>query len=341
MRGNSTLLDNLVINTSDASSKAFGKSGTGGKTIDGFDWWSISCLGDRFNKANKNLGIATSLYNLWHKTEIRMIEFDVNGCGDDGGIEEVRLYDENDTEIKLGIECLSLSLNKAYNSNVYSWDVGYQTNWNTKEKVESVFTKTDVTFANEFVNYINKQLETFNDLFLNGKWKIHSINAQDLQVQLYRNVHNGKHDRVYTLPYVNHYGKTLPEVVNHPMMLAYPDVSVTTWGKLENHCYSQLDGGWEINEGSQNTIQYKLTPSTNPDNEYHVEVSVKQNRNIMEVETLEDTFRFTGSDEKRLRTYLQDELKLNTYAGATLDFNRKADRAKILQIKEWLDKEGL
>jgi len=124
-------------------------------------------------------------------------------------------------------------------------------------------------------------------------------------------------------------------------MLAYPDVSVTTWGKLENHCYAQLDGGWEINEGSQNTIQYRLTPSTNPDNEYHVEVSVEQNRNIMEVETLEDTFRFTGSDEKRLRAYLQDELKLNTYAGATLNFNRKADRTKILKIKEWLDKEGL
>ena len=38
---------------------------------------------------------------------------------------------------------------------------------------------------------------------------------------------------------------------------------------------------------------------------------------------------------------LQDELKLDTYAGATLNFNRKAERAKILQIKEWLDKEGL
>ena len=70
-------------------------------------------------------------------------------------------------------------------------------------------------------------------------------------------------------------------------------------------------------------------------------MSVEQNRNIMEVETMEDTFRFTGSDEKRLRKYLQDELKLDTYAGATLNFNRKAERAKILQIKEWLDKEGL
>lgn len=232
-------------------------------------------------------------------------------------------------------------MSKEYNSNAYNWEVGYQTNWNTKERVQSVFTKTNVTTANEFVDYINSHLKPFNELFLNGKWKIHNIDAQNLQVQLYRNVQNREHDRIYSLPYVNHYGAKLSEVVNHPLTLAYPDVSVTTWGKLESHCYAQLDGGWEINEGSQNTIQYKLTPSTNPDNEYHVEVSVEQNRNIMEVETMEDTFRFTGSDEKRLRKYLQDELKLDTYAGATLNFNRKAERAKILQIKEWLDKEGL
>ena len=92
MRGNNTILDNLVINTSDATSKTFDTSGKS-KTIDGFDWWAITCLGERFNKANKNLGIATSLYNVWHKTDIRLIEFDINGCGDDGGIEEVRLYD--------------------------------------------------------------------------------------------------------------------------------------------------------------------------------------------------------------------------------------------------------
>ena len=72
---------------------------------------------------------------------------------------------------------------------------------------------------------------------------------------MYRNA-NGDlfNNRVYSLPYVNHYsGETSSTSINHPVTIAFPDVSVNTWSKLENHCYAQLDGGWEINEGSQNT----------------------------------------------------------------------------------------
>jgi hypothetical protein len=342
-RGMSTLIDNLVINTSDASSKAFGKTGTGGKPIDGYDWWAISCMGDRFSKSSRNLKIAESLWPIYNKTDIRIIEFDVNGCGDDGGIEEVRFYDKDDTEIDLNIECLSMRLEKGYNTEVYSWEFGYQTKYDTQEKAKSVFNDVSVTDPNDFMEYVGKQLKPFNDLFLNGKWHVHSVSTKDRRVELYRNSSPDLHsNRVYSLPYVNHHsGETSSTSINHPVTIAFPDVSINTWSKLENHCYAQLDGGWEINEGSQNTLHYKLVPLENDPSKYQVEVNVEQNRNIVEVETLEDTLTFSETDQKALRDFIQDELKINTYVGATLDFTKKADRTKIINILEYLDKRGL
>lgn len=342
-RGMSTLIDNLVINTSDASSKAFGKTGTGGKPIDGYDWWAISCMGDRFSKSSRNLKIAESLWQVYNKTDIRTIEFDVNGCGDDGGIEEVRFYDKDDTEIEVNIECLSMRLEKGYNTEVYSWEFGYQTKYDTQEKAKSVFNDVSVTDPNDFMEYVGKQLKPFNDLFLNGKWHVHSVSTKDRRVEFYRNASPDLHtNRVYSLPYVNNYsGETSSTSINHPVTIMFPDVSVNTWSKLENHCYAQLDGGWEINEGSQNTLHYKLVPLESDPSKYKVEVNVEQNRNIVEIETLEDTLTFTETDQKALRDYIQDELKINTYAGATLDFTKKADRTKIIDILKYLDSKGL
>ena len=342
-RGMSTLIDNLVINTSDASSKAFGKTGTGGKPIDGYDWWAISCMGDRLQRSSRNLKIAESLYQIYNKTDIRIIEFDVNGCGDDGGIEEVRFYDKDDTEIDINIECLTMRLEKGYNTERYSWEFAYQTKYDTQEKAKQIFNDVSVTNPNDFMEYVTNKLPSFNELFLNGKWHIHSLNAKDRKVELYRNTNGDMlNNRIYSLPYVNTYaGETSSATINHPVTIAFPDVSVNTWSKLESHCYAQLDCGWEINEGSQNTIHYRLIPLESDSSKYEVEVNVEQNRNIVEVETSEDRLTFTESDETALRKFIQDELKINTYAGSTLDFTKKADRTKIISILDYLDSKGL
>tara|TARA_R100001015_G_C4635384_1_gene205112 strand:- start:25741 stop:26778 length:1038 start_codon:yes stop_codon:yes gene_type:complete len=342
-RGMSTLIDNLVINTSDASSKAFGKSGNNGKPIDGFDWWAISCIGDRLQKASRNLTIADSLHQIYNNTDIRVIEFDVNGCGDDGGIEEVRFYDKDDTEIEINVECLTITLAKGYNTEAYGYEYSYHCKYDTKSKAEQVFLDTSVTDPNSFCDYIGKQLPVFNELFHNGKWKIHSVNTNDNKVELYRNANSDMHTNgVYSLPYVNTYaGETSSTSINHPVTIAFPDISVNTWSRLESHCYSQLDGGWEINEGSQNTVHYKLRPNDEDSTKYEIDVAVEQNRNITEVETTESDSTFKATDQKALRKFIQDELKINTYAGSTLDFTRKADRNKIISILDYLDSKGL
>ena len=112
-------------------------------------------------------------YIVYNNTDIRIIEFDVNGCGDDGGIEEVRFYDQDDTEIDVNIECISIRLEKGYNTEAYGWEYSYHTKYETKQKAEQVFTDTSVTDPNDFMEYV-EQLKPFNDLFLmvNGMYTV-------------------------------------------------------------------------------------------------------------------------------------------------------------------------
>jgi len=83
-------------------------------------------------------------------------------------------------------------------------------------------------------------------------------------------------------------------------------------------------------------VQYKIIPSTEPEAEFHVEVSVEQNRNIMEVETYNDEYVVRSDHKDKLKKYIEDTLKMNTYEEQTLDFAIKKDRNKIYDIAAFI-----
>jgi hypothetical protein len=159
------------------------------------------------------------------------------------------------------------------------------------------------------------------------KWIVSSIHTEDRKLELFRFTNNHVTQKYFP----SERGSE-----NHGIKLQFPKVPYNAWDAIEDHAYAQLEGGWEINEGSQNTVQYKIIPSTNPDAEYHVEVSVEQNRNIMEVETYNDEYVVRSDHKDKLKKYIEDTLKMNTYEEQTLDFAIKKDRNKIYDIAAFI-----
>jgi hypothetical protein len=328
--GEITVLNNLKVNTSKASSTAFGKNGKG-KKIDNMSWWDISQFGDKLSRNAKMIELTQHFKSIYKNTDIRIIELSIDGSCDSGCIEEVRFYDTNANDIEINYETAALSYREEWNNEgTYSWDISCD-NWGSKANFEKAFTPSVKGDTNEgFYNVCVAQLKEANDLEQdsNGmKWIVSSIHTEDRKLELFRFTNNHVTQKYFP----SERGSE-----NHGIKLQFPKIPYSAWDAIEDHAYAQLEGGWEINEGSQNTVQYKIIPSTNPDAEYHVEVSVEQNRNIMEVETYNDEYVVRSDHKDKLKKYIEDTLKMNTYEEQTLDFAIKKDRNKIYDIAAFI-----
>lgn len=328
--GEITVINNLKVNTSKASSSAFGKNGKG-KKIDNMSWWDISQFGDKLSRNAKMIELTQYFQSIYANTDIRIIELSIDGSCDSGCIEEVRFYDTNTNEIEVNYETAALSYREEWNNKgTYSWDISCD-NWSSKGNFEKAFTPSVKGDTNEsFYNVCVAQLKEANNLEQNCngmKWIVSSINTKDRRLELFR--FSGKH-------VTQRYFPSERGSKNHGIKLQFPEIPYSTWNAIEDHAYAQLEGGWEINEGSQNTVQYKIVPSTEHEIEYHVEVSVEQNRNIMEVETYNDEYVVRSDHKWKLKKYIEDTLKMNTYEETTLDFAIKKDRNKIYDIAAFI-----
>ena len=329
--GEITVLNNLKVNTSKASSSAFGKNGKG-KMIDNMSWWDISQFGDKLNRNAKMIELTQHFQSIYANTDIRIIELSIDGSCDSGCIEEVRFYDTDTNEIEINYETATLSYREEWNNEgTYNWHISCD-NWGSKSNFEKAFTSSVKGDSNErFYNVCVAQLKEANSLFEQDnsmmKWVVSSINTKNRRLELFR----------FTNKHVTQkYFPTQRGSENHSIRLQFPEVQCNSWEAIEDHAYAQLEGGWEINEGSQNTVQYKIVPSTELDVEYHVEVSVEQNRNIMEVETYNDEYVVRSDHKDKLKKYIEDTLKMNTYEETTLDFAIKKDRNKIYDIAAFI-----
>ena len=328
--GEITVLNNLKVNTSKASSNCFGKNGKG-KKIDDMSWWDITQFGDKLSKNAKMIELTQHFKSIYKNTDIRIIELSIDGSCDSGCIEEVRFYDTDTNEIEINYETAALSYREEWNNEgTYSWDISCD-NWGSKGNFEKAFTPSVKGDTNEgFYNVCVAQLKEANNLEQddNGmKWIVSSINTKDRRLELFRFSNNHVTQRYFP----SERGSE-----NHGIKLQFPEVPYSTWNGIEDHAYAQLEGGWEINEGSQNTVQYKIVPLTEHETEYHVEVSVEQNRNIMEVETCNDEYVVRSDHKDKLKKYIEDTLKMNTYEETTLDFAIKKDRNKIYDIAAFI-----
>ena len=149
--GEITVLNNLKVNTSKASSSAFGKNGKG-KKIDNMSWWDISQFGDKLNRNTKMIELTKHFESIYKTTDIRVVECSIDGSNDSGCIEEVRFYDKSHEEITINYETARLHYREEWNNEgSYSWHISTD-NWNSKTIFEKAFT-SDVTLDNREAFY--------------------------------------------------------------------------------------------------------------------------------------------------------------------------------------------
>mgnify|MGYP001202909538 CR=1 FL=1 len=333
------VINNLKVNYSKASNKAFGKRGNG-PLVDGKSWHEISQFGNMLRSKTKNIELCDYFQMIYKNTDIRIVELQIDGSHDDGGIEGVTFYDENADELGVHYETMTLQLRKNYQDETkQEWDISGN-KYDSRQQFESIFDqRTDIESSQEFFAYVSRSLLAVNELHVtseNNAWIVHDINTQNRIVNLFRFV--SKPVEVNYLPGAWH-SNTL-----HGVLLQWPGVDQKQWSGIESHAYSQLTGGWEINEGSSNTIQYKIVEQDDADlkknPKFDIEVNVEQNQNVVDVNTYETASLIRSDHRDKLFDFVRNELKIKPHDERTLDFNIKKDREKIYQLVEFFDNVG-
>ena len=340
MRGNETFIDNLKIDTSSASSKCFDKQ----KEIDGLNWWGISRLGDKLRTYSKNISVASKFSNIFKYTPIRQIILDINGSDDSGCLESVTLSAQGEfdfEDIFNNYFTGSVRITERYNEEgSFYWQKnidylrGYDlnslfNNYFDGNHADDLSSEGFAKYVNESINKINEEISLI-DVFT-SPIVIHNMNTIEREFSFFLTSSESTYINGFPYYYGNNHINTTE--ICHPLTLKYNKVPIQDWSAIEDHAYSQLEGGWEINEGSQNVVIYTLRENGDS---YNVECFVEQNRNIMEVETYEEELKFNDKDLEKVRNFIKDELKINTWETTTLDFNKKKDRENIIAILDFV-----
>ena len=340
------LIDNIVIDTDSAASKIFGKDKKIGNVYSTSDIYSID---KDFQRLSTGIQVASHFAKMFKETSIRRIDLEINGSGDDGGIDRVELFnlidlgDENYEKVKNYYCTGTMKLEEVWNGDgKYQWKME-SSNYNDQNELK-VFEKSmgpahemcpEEFFSSFILGYSKYQKDSS---YASGNfWTIKTIKTDTKSVEMYRICTDEQHCRNF--PYDasgdSYYYKDTQ--TNHMLLLDHPEISIQDWSAIEDHAYTQLHGGWEINEGSSNTVVYTIKRDILSEEGYYVQCEVEQNQYVMETDTSNKKYVFKSDTSDKLRTFIKEELKMTSWQGKTLDFSLKADRTKIERLHKFIN----
>jgi len=315
------------------------------KHIDGLSWYQISRLGDRYRTNFLGLTITNVFRDIFENSEIRKITFDINGCGDDGGVECVEFEDKDGNNLSLHHQTIHISHYPVFSSDEteYRWGLPYEFGIDTQKMngllpnpIEIVHTGND---EDAFVATINSFIEDLNvpggfgleNVF--DKWTLVKMNSVKKEAEI--SCRLIKPNAIRNLP--GH----MNEDSCHPVSREFPNISRTTWPDLEDHAYRQLTGGWEINEGSQNVVTYHILETSKKNekgDKFIVKMDVREEQNEMRTNEYESSYTYCSTAKDEYNDFLES-IKVDRFN--KLHFHLKKDREKILQIMEYLNRKSL
>jgi len=346
-------IHNLSINTQDAY-KRLVNSENNNKKIDNLGWWQLSQLQTDLETLKENINITDNFRDIYRKTDIRAISIEINGSGDSGGVDEINFYKFTDGKRELikhqhnyvtGSVYLREYKVRSENSDelktMYEWCSNvkhfYNKTFCLASYVNDYFNETPETQltptqfldrVNGFIVDLNKAIEK-NDAF-KSEAIIHNINSSEKFFDFYVDVNETI--SIDSFPQGRYWSDRKH---CHPLTLLYPQISRETWDNIEDHAIRQLDGGWEINEGSYNTVYYKLI---NADNElgFEVRCTVEQEQMEMITNEKENSYRYSPTHKNQIVEFLKTSHKIDTKDNITLDFLKKRDRAIIFDLYSYV-----
>ena len=223
----------------------------------GIDWWTESQGLKTFDEFNKDERRINSWRRIIKETDIRNIYVHINGSGDDGGIEEIRFTDEDDVDILPKYETRLFNLMPKFHNDYLDvskepidWNVSYD------DSSPNTYQSNLVKFATSMAGATANR-EYFNNMIDNG-WMIwssdralHRLNNTYTRCIMYRLSEDEKFwdinvdDMLYDIHF--------PELSRGTYCLNTSENILSEL--IESLYYGILPGGWEINEGSNNTIE--------------------------------------------------------------------------------------
>tara|TARA_R110000868_G_scaffold65399_7_gene195694 strand:- start:27663 stop:28736 length:1074 start_codon:yes stop_codon:yes gene_type:complete len=339
-----TIIDKLVIDTSIASSKIYKSKNKDLKIGDIYssdDIWDINL---DFERLSTGIKLADNFNQMFNTTNIRRIEIEINGSGDSGSVDSVVLSEYCDVSEKYVqlhnyYAVGTMKLEEEYNNEgKYRWKMD-SSNWadhNEERSFEKTMGEAYNMSPTEFFDAFTDGFKTYtdnSDILSGNRWIVKNINTSDKTVDMYRTC--DKKQPYRNLPW---HGSSLyrDNATNHALLLNYPSVPIVNWSGIEEHAYTQLNGSWEINEGSTNILVYTIIPDESSEDGFYVECDVELNQYVMETQTSTKTHVFKSDTSSKVRKFVKEELKISAYEGKTLDFSLKNDRSKIERLHQYI-----
>jgi len=328
-------LSNLRVNFDKAFDKVRTPYGSNKKAVKlhkSYTWSDLYSIQSMFEQYPKRLDMYDEIVPIYEDSPIRKIEVDCNGCGDSGAIEEIRFYDDMDSQIKSTTKFVEFDIATKHTETNYEHgdkrDV-ISTSWyldddevrelldlkkkEIKQMSEEEFDKLDLS---DFANGILKTL-------LDNGWLIHKVYHQGKDQRAYYTIKcEGKNTGIAEQTIMDFQGLQLP--------VLFPKVGKSVWESLENQTYRLLSGGWEINEGSQNTVTYFF-------HKKNIAVHVYEEQNVIMQRIIKKEFSLDSSLKTRFKGFLKDMFpKKHDQYDLSVDFHKKKDHEKIVEMNTYL-----
>ena len=229
------------------------------KPRQGRDWWSESQAIDMFKKAENDGKRQEYWHSIVENTPIRKMEIQINGSGDSGGIEDIELYDESGNEIECEYNIATFHM--LYNLSNEEWDE-IKTRRELASDYKADFRQLSNDWSDSNTEYTldregyNECMNDFQKALKDG-WSLLSIDKNnptwhfnDTYV-MYRKEDVMKSAGWYS--WLNEKAQLMFEGCkhyNHQTQKSEHSLNIF----VDSMYYVILPGGWEINEGSSNTV---------------------------------------------------------------------------------------
>ena len=301
------------------------------KTKFGKTYWDQQVAIEILEKAEKLELAKKQMKEIVLNSDIRKIEFDIQGSGDDGGIEQTLLFDYNGEQIDSNYNYTRVTIPTEHSPGEKCVTKPYIHHWNSDD-IKNRYT------VPEGLDDISKHMMTGRII---SSEALYDGNGKKLGIEyfMYRENENEYPDAWPCWGGEEKWKNEFPKIGKVNDYFSSLRKSKHPIQGLMDYTYQLLPGGWEINEGSSSTVVFEYNDEDNNVSKTNYEdknVSIDIEFNQIVYETKDYHWSINSNkDMHKLVSSCLDAMKIK---GRTINLNSQAQHDSFYDLVDIVEK---